>query len=66
MAEKRKLAESIIVIGEVLSKFEMFKIKPIPRLGTYVRPPTILEKLPRPKGALICEIYDHKDTVTCL
>jgi hypothetical protein len=40
VTDKLKLADSIIIIGEVLSKFEMFKIKPIPKLGSYLRQPT--------------------------
>ena len=41
VSEKIKLSESIILIGEVLNKFEMFKINPIPKLGTYVRSPVL-------------------------
>lgn len=61
-----KLAEAIITIGEVLCKFEMFKIRPIPKLGTYIRPPPLIEKINRPKGILISEVFEHTDTVTCL
>lgn len=41
VSDKIKLAEAIINIGEVLCKFQMFKIKPIPKLGTYIRQPTV-------------------------
>jgi hypothetical protein len=35
----------------------MFKIKPIPKLGTYLRAPTSPEKLSKPRGILISEIF---------
>lgn len=44
----------------------MFKIRPIPKLGNYVRQPAMLEKITRPKGILISEVFEHTDTVTCL
>jgi WD40 repeat protein len=44
----------------------MFKIKPIPKLGIYIRPPIVFEKLARPKGVLVSEIFEHTDTITCL
>lgn len=66
MLDKLKLAESLLIVGEVLNKFEMFKIRPIPRLGVYSRSPLLQEKLARPKGILLAEISEHTEAITCL
>ena len=44
----------------------MFNIKPIPKLGNYNRPTHLFEKIAKPKGILLTEIYEHTDTITCI
>ena len=58
--------ENLYLIMDILYKFDQFQIRQTTRLGEYQRKSLEPDKLARPKGQLITEIYEHRDVVTCL
>ena len=63
---KFKIAEGIYLIMEALYRFEQFNIQKTQKLGDYARKGLEPERLSRPKGTLVTEIFEHKDIVTSL
>lgn len=51
---------------EIMYRFEQFNIQKTTKLGEYYRKTMEPEKIMRPKGTLVTEIFEHKDVITSL